>query len=78
MLRIRLPPSSPPIHNRGGGGRGCGGGSGSILFRLCSHYTMNIIPVRASAKLSCANLENGVSHFGVVRTTIQTITEVNK
>ena len=49
---------------------------------------MNIIPDRTSAKLSCANLQNGVSHigeivgfvshFGVVRTTIQTITDVNK
>ena len=59
MLRIRLPPSSPPRHNRGGGG-----GRGSGLFRLCSHYTTKIILERASAKLSCANLENGVSHIG--------------
>ena len=26
MLRIRLPPSSPPIHNSGGGGEGVGVG----------------------------------------------------
>ena len=26
MLRIRLPPSSPPIHNRGGGEGGVGVG----------------------------------------------------